>query len=329
MSKARIIEAIFGGLTMIMIGIVLLLNTTNLLPWGIWAGFIYLWPLLLIMGGLGLLIPDGALNKFVTGAMTFLIFIAVFVFGYVNFSGNTSWSEVFSGISWLNINVKSATTETQIEMPDADLTALSLNGELVSGTMLIHESHDQEDFIVASSEHNESGAGKLKLVETKSDSKLSIEFTQDDKMTGFGSWGGKRKYDISLAEVATPLNVDWEVISGNFTADIHHNKLSDSKVEVVSGVANLSLKKWVADSTLTVKLVAGKVSIVLPADSNIKINYEIVGGNLDVEDNQYNGISNGSVEIGDADGEQLTVNIEVVGGNAEVILVEQKQGHEE
>jgi hypothetical protein len=328
MNTSKLIEAVFGGLTMILVGFVLLLNTMGTLPWSVWGGFIYLWPLLLIMGGLALLIPPGAANKFITGFLTLAIFIAVFVFGYINFGPSGDWSSIFSGLSW--VNVKSVSEETLIDMPDASVETIEFNGELTTGTMLIHETHGQAEFIIAQSEHNEDGAGALEFEQTQTDDSLSIDFDQQNDLRVFGGWGGKRIYDLSLGEAPVPLNLNWELVAGKLTADLHHNAVGDSEIEVVSGDANISLTKWVAGSTLTVKLVAGSISLVLPDSSNIKVNYKMVGGNLEVEDQQYSGLSNGSVEIGDVeDGELLTVNIEVVAGNAEVILAETKQSHAE
>lgn len=328
MNTSKLIEAVFGGLTMILIGFVLLLNTMGTLPWTVWAGFIYLWPLFLIMGGLALLIPDGALNKFVTGAMSLLVFAAIFTFGYINYSGTTDWTDIFAGIHWLNVNANTVTEETTFPMPAGTVDRINLTGELSKGTMLIHESHDQEDFIVANSEHYQDGAGRLEIAENPDFSNTEYYFIQSNPFVHLGG-SGKRNYDISLAEAAVPMYVDWKVVSGKFTADIHHNTLGDSKLEVVSGNAEISLLKWVDDSTLTVKLVAGKISLVLPDSSDIKVNYKIVGGSLDVEDQQYSGLSNGSVTVGDSDGDALTVNIEVVAGNAEIILADPAKDHAE
>jgi hypothetical protein len=46
------LKRVFEGITLVLIGIILLLNTTGSLPWSVWLHVLSLWPLLLVAAGL-------------------------------------------------------------------------------------------------------------------------------------------------------------------------------------------------------------------------------------------------------------------------------------
>ena len=47
---------IISGLTLLLIGIILLANTLNILEWSVWSNIIKLWPLLLVSWGISLIL---------------------------------------------------------------------------------------------------------------------------------------------------------------------------------------------------------------------------------------------------------------------------------
>lgn len=68
------------GAIFIFVGVVLLLNVTNLLPWGIWNQIANLWPILLILIGVGILFGKGYLGRFVSGVISFGVIIGLLFF---------------------------------------------------------------------------------------------------------------------------------------------------------------------------------------------------------------------------------------------------------
>jgi hypothetical protein len=49
------VKRVFEGLTLVLIGVILLLNTTGSLPWSVWLHVLSLWPLLLVAAGLDII----------------------------------------------------------------------------------------------------------------------------------------------------------------------------------------------------------------------------------------------------------------------------------
>ncbi|HAJ32777.1 MAG TPA: hypothetical protein DCK79_05330 [Candidatus Atribacteria bacterium] len=53
---------IINGLTLLLIGIILLANTLNILEWSVWSNIIKLWPLLLVSWGISLILREKSLS---------------------------------------------------------------------------------------------------------------------------------------------------------------------------------------------------------------------------------------------------------------------------
>ncbi len=96
-------RGIFGGILLIGIGIVLLLNNFGLLSWNIWSVLWRFWPLILIMGGLETLFGRNMVAEIILELIIFL-FIAYIVIISVatNNSSFRLWIE--KHIKWLPLN---------------------------------------------------------------------------------------------------------------------------------------------------------------------------------------------------------------------------------
>lgn len=74
------------GIAVLASGIILLLNTTNVLPWAIWNEIFRFWPVLLILWGVQIIIgPYGGLRSLVQLAgLIFIILVVLFAIQQVN-----------------------------------------------------------------------------------------------------------------------------------------------------------------------------------------------------------------------------------------------------
>jgi len=79
---------IINGLTLLLIGIILLANTLNILEWSVWSNIIKLWPLLIVSLGLSLIFRGKGLS-FMGPLIVFLAIILGAGAGYmgINFEG--------------------------------------------------------------------------------------------------------------------------------------------------------------------------------------------------------------------------------------------------
>lgn len=91
MTAKRVLE----GLTLILVGVILLLNTTGSLPWSVWLHILSLWPLLLVAAGLEI-IGKGAGWKGLEVVSSLLIIGGLILGAFV-----LPASEATAGVGWL------------------------------------------------------------------------------------------------------------------------------------------------------------------------------------------------------------------------------------
>ncbi len=78
-------DRITSAVWLISIGVIFLLNTLNILPWFVWAGFFAIianwWPLFIIAAGISVIFDNFTLGKIITGIFWYLLFVALFIAG--------------------------------------------------------------------------------------------------------------------------------------------------------------------------------------------------------------------------------------------------------
>jgi hypothetical protein len=83
---------VIWGMTLVFAGVVLFLNTTNVLPWEVWQTIMNFWPLLLIIIGINILLGNNLFARVIVFLLTLTLFFSVFTVVYEtenpNFSDN-------------------------------------------------------------------------------------------------------------------------------------------------------------------------------------------------------------------------------------------------
>lgn len=98
-------KGIFGGIILITVGIIFLLNNFGLLPWSVWSILWRFWPLFLILGGLEILLGNNWFARFIFSLLT-LITVGFILFQIVAVN-NSSFSEwLHKQFPWMPINTQ-------------------------------------------------------------------------------------------------------------------------------------------------------------------------------------------------------------------------------
>ncbi len=89
------VKRVFEGLTLMLIGVILLLNTTGSLPWSVWLHVLSLWPLLLVAAGLDI-IAKGIDAEWLRVVSSLLVIAGLIMGAFVLPVGDTT-----PGMSWM------------------------------------------------------------------------------------------------------------------------------------------------------------------------------------------------------------------------------------
>ncbi|HZK40412.1 MAG TPA: toast rack family protein [Atribacterota bacterium] len=113
---------IISGLTLLLIGIILLANTLNILEWSVWLNIIKLWPLLLVSWGISLILRGKSLSFL--GPL--IIFLGIILGVAASYTGIGLEREMMR-------EVKTLSREIVIEVEKAPETGVALETEITPG----------------------------------------------------------------------------------------------------------------------------------------------------------------------------------------------------
>jgi len=113
---------IISGLTLLLIGIILLANTLNILEWSVWSNIIKLWPLLLVSWGISLILRGKSLSFL--GPL--IIFLAIILGVVASYTGIGLEREMIR-------EVKTLSREIVIEVEKVPETGVALETEITPG----------------------------------------------------------------------------------------------------------------------------------------------------------------------------------------------------
>lgn len=78
-------RGIVGGLFLITIGIIFLLNTVGIISWDVWGYLWQFWPVLLILGGLHVILGNSPLASAIMAIVALVVFVVMIIFA-MNYS---------------------------------------------------------------------------------------------------------------------------------------------------------------------------------------------------------------------------------------------------
>ncbi len=120
----RVVGISIWGIFLLFLGIVFLLQTLNILPWGLWGTLWRFWPVLIIVIGLGILLRH--YNAWLVSLLVLAIFGACLGVAIWQYSPSLSSGMVAKSIP-LVINIKSAASNMELDLSELKVTELRLD----------------------------------------------------------------------------------------------------------------------------------------------------------------------------------------------------------
>ena len=281
---------VLQALALIVVGVVLLLNTTGNADWSIWWNLVRLWPIWLVVIGLSIILGWSRWSRFAS-RLLFLLAL-VFILSVSVLADNPSlleranltlpgWASRLASSEGGAESIIKTFVIKKADAPDASTRRISLAmafGELGFGD-------DESDrYLVLNADYPE-GVGDPHLTKTVSGGLLEILF---EARSGQGSsWGvGKTMpaYDFIAGLPAVKTDIDIDVGAGK--GRMHLGRLSTGKIDAKSGTGELEIvleESAVPADGLWGKVGAGKVRLAIPAAVGYRISYHVGVGSLTVE----------------------------------------------
>lgn len=257
---------LINGLTVVVFGAILLMNTTGYLPWTVWDAALEYWPLIII--GLGLQVVF-AKQRVPGVAIAFLIILILAAMNPYPRSRNIRWPGWISQWSFISGPSKKTTTwrlplEAGMSFLDLDLTAPSVNIEIRGDAGL---------------SKGEAQALEASLGWDQVKPEFSVRFDPDNgrmaasiAAEGSGSSSGIDRGRQDWAMRLNPsLSTTVKVTGGVANVTLDALSLALEELTVDAGVSKLNLAFGLSEGTTTVTVGGGVSDIGLTASDAVGI----------------------------------------------------------
>lgn len=314
-----LVERITGAISLIFIGIVLLLNTTGVVPWSVWATFISimikLWPIFLIGFGLQIIFSSSRIMKSILNVCWTLFFLGVFSVAILASTNKVSLPGFLTdwNITIINKQQNEVQEEESIPISSLEVDSLDYNFEITTGEFNITTSKDSEDFIKLQS-HYYQDHGNPKLSSENIGDKGVITFSQEFAKSFVGFFGTDLKYDSEINNNGIPTKINLKLTAGSLNANLSDMTLETLSLNMTAGNSDISIGENVRN--LNLKTTAGSVSLYLPINAKIIINSKSTFGDITVDGQK---LSDGTSIVNPDGSNEVTINSEQTAGSVAII----------
>lgn len=242
---------LFNGLVLVVVGAILLMNTTGYLPWGVWESALRFWPALLV--GLGLQIAAG--RRFPGLALAVL---AVLILAAMNpYSGRWLTSE---GSKQWSLELGPAISRLELSM-DAPSMELDIRGD---GNLNV-----RQPVLAAAVDMEWDDVEPNTTSETVSETlRASIRPRVE------GSQSGKQHWDVALnPSLATSISVG----GGVSNVSIDTTSLYLETLNVASGVAKVNLTCGLSGKQTRINVTGGVGNIIVKTPQAVGLKITLTG----------------------------------------------------
>ncbi len=222
MTLKRVLE----GVTLILIGVILLLNTTGQLPWSVWWSVLSLWPLLLVAAGLDI-VAKGLDTEWLRALSSLLVIAGLVVGAFVLPVTGGPW-----GLGWMVGPASDFEVATDRPARVNEGRAVLRGG---AGTYTV--AAGSADELVRVSGRGAFGEPRVDVETT--DRRADVTISAEEGRAWMPHMGGATRADVRLSpEVVWDLRIE----TGAVDLDVDLEEVPISALDVRSGVSSATVR---------------------------------------------------------------------------------------
>ncbi len=250
-----------NGAILISVGVVLLLNTTEYLPWEVWLRIFSLWPVALIAIGIELLLKKTHLS-FLTVLSPLLFFAAILGPAFFHDSDLGRISRAGQSYDWSQ-DLDSTWIEARatVQLNSGDLVISSDTDKLSSVEL---DYFEREPLIIFEPSDIDSSV-RLKIRDRER-KRFEWNFS---KGRFWGAWD-KKSWEIKLTD-QIPIDLSVDVKTSNADFDLSELKVRVFDLETKASNVEIKMGNLVDEASARIESRASKLSILLPEDMALRI----------------------------------------------------------
>ncbi|HAM37420.1 MAG: hypothetical protein UR96_C0031G0002 [candidate division WS6 bacterium GW2011_GWC1_36_11] len=286
---------ITGAIFLVAIGLLFLLNTTNVVSWGIWLQIFRFWPILLILGGIKMILPENKVGQIVYPIVytIFIIFIGATSYFFtktksVPFLPESITNCIFNKCE--NVDDSSLMeSDAYVNFADyTDITDRVLNINVAASTLNLVD--ENADYFLYSQSKDYTDRNKPTLESITKDGVLTTTF-DNTRIHYYGMWNFRSPvYTLTLGQETIPASVNIELGAGEGMVDLDTASLQSLSTDVGAGSLDITLGINSIPETIDLNVGAGEIKLTLPENVGILVSYDLGVGSLQLDETSIDGI---------------------------------------
>ncbi len=294
------------GSFLMFVGVVLLFNSLNILPWNVWEYIFRFWPVFIIIGGLSIIFEASKYFKWVLGILSLAIYALILVI-VLNKYNNSVWNDSkFQLPEWLVKIERSFENQNNTDYKESNYTLseqfikhtnYDISIDIGASEFTFTDDKNVDRFALNSKYFEDWGKPILLLEEN--DELLTIDFSQENKeyFTFFIPTRAP-EYEFILGSNLLITNFDIDLGAGTGEIDLDDTDIDTFNVNIGAGSLSAKLKNIQNESKYTIRVGAGESSFDIEDDVNYVLKYKIGLGSLTVNGEELSNIAgDGSYEF--------------------------------
>jgi hypothetical protein len=257
-----------GGVILLFLGVVFLLQTLNVIPWGLWGTLWRFWPALLVIIGLGII-----LRRYNPWLQSLLVLVVLFACLGLTIWQHEPSSPVKGTLTQSYIqprdNLESATIRMDLSVGDLSLAALP------AGSPNLVEAGYNEEKRGVSMKADFSREGAAGVLNLRLD-RAEWHSWDDDEFR----WQARFTRDISLT-------MDIKSAVSNLEVDLNALKVTELKMKLDVGNYKVVLPASVNDGRVDIKAALSNTEVTVPAGVAARIKVRADLSSVDVDQSRF------------------------------------------
>ena len=286
---------ITGAIFLVSIGILFLLNTTNIVPWGIWLQIFRFWPILLILAGLKIILPENKVGQIVYPIVytLFIIFIGATSYFFtktqrVPFLPESVSNCIFNRCENMD-DSELMESDSYVNLADyTDITSRTLDINVAASTLYLND--EIADYFLHSEMKDYTETNKPTLENTSKDGVLTTVF-DNTRIHNWGWWNFKSpEYTLTLGQNTIPTDITIDLGAGEGIVNLESATVKTFRTSVGAGSLDITLGENAIPETIDMNVGAGEITLTIPENVGILVAYDLGVGSIKLENTTVDGI---------------------------------------
>ena len=284
-----------GAFFLIIVGTMLLMNTTGMLSWSVWLFLLKFWPIFIIIAGVKVVFGKSKIGAMSSGVITLIVYLVIAVIAIlatgVNYKDREIvkpvWSDRINTVFMKDPGDLLSMTETYGDVENFESVELDVDLGIGKFTLIDGES---DDFLTLDSKYYDN-LGKPEVKSEQTESALNWKFSQQ-KDTGFVGIRSKTpEYSLQLSQDKAIETLSFQVGAGEGKVDLDSTSLDGLSLDVGAGRFELKLSETsLTQSISDIKIGTGEVRIYIPEGTAYKVVYNVGVGQASLPDQDISGL---------------------------------------